>query len=475
MIQTIDNFIDSVTMYRSALYGLGWLALVSLLFSVTGTLSYSPLAMVGSLALLVAVNYILTVCLAKLYRVPFNYESSFITSLLLFFIMAIPTTTQDWVALIVASGIAVVSKYVLNWQGAHVFNPAAFGALIVTVLDVGLAGWWVATPVLVPFTLLVGAVLLRKMRKVRLFLLFTTFALILYLSRGVSLQMALLSFPVIFMGIFMLTEPSTSPMRSIHGKIYAMIVGVLSGLGLGFISSPQTALAIGNIYTFIVDRHRKTIATLIEKKQLAEDIFEWAFRTETNVPYQAGQYMEWTLPGVKFDQRGNRRTFTVIPGADAQTVRFATKLLPEKSVFKTSLDLLKPGDSILVGNVGGNFVVSKNFTEGIVGIAGGVGITPFVAIAHAMIRNKQQRNVMLYYFVANKEEVIYRHIFQQAKKYGFDLIVKVGNDTLHNHDLIGLRGKVVYISGPSGMVRHYKGVARKAGAKKVKTDYFAGY
>ncbi len=462
-------------MYRAALYSLSWLALISLILSFMGVIDYAPLAMLGSLIVLVLTGYLGNHFVARLYGIPANHESAVITALLLFFIMAVPVSAEDWLALIIVSVVATVSKYTLSWKGSHIFNPASFAVLVASLVHIGLVGWWVAKPVLFPFTLLLGLLLLRKVRRIKLFLLFFSIALIVYALRGVPLQTVMLSFPILFMGIFMLTDPSTSPGNPRHQKIYAAVVGALSGSGLGFISLPHVALLIGNIYTFIFDRHEKMKTKLIRRKHLGSNLFEWTVRTPRKMRFKAGQYMEWTLPGVELDQRGNRRTFTVMSRDEGKTLSFATRIPQDSSAYKKHLNRMNIGDEMLVGNAAGSFVLPKDPSIEIVGIAGGVGITPFAAMAHEIVERKIHRRFTLYYCAVTSEEVIYQDILKRAEPYGLKLITHIGNDPLNQDDLRKLHSATFYISGPPGMVKFYKKICKKISAKHIKTDYFSGY
>lgn len=474
-IQSIDSLIDSVTMYRAVLYGLSWLALISLILSLVGAIDYSPVAMLGSLVVLVSTGYLGNRLIAKLYGLPVNYESAFITALLLFFIMAVPVLAEDWLALFIVSIVAIVSKYVLNWKGAHIFNPAAFAVSVASLAHIGLVGWWVAKPILIPFTMFFGLLLLRKVRKVKVFLIFVCVALIAYILRGVPVQTVLLSFPIIFMGIFMLTDPSTSPGNPRHQKLYAMVVGVLSGGGLGFLSLPHVALLIGNIYTFVFDRHEKLKTELVRKRHLGNNLLELTVKNSTKLQFKPGQYMEWTLPNVSLDQRGNRRTFTVISHDDGKTLSFATRVSQESSAYKKHLENMKVGDELLVGNIAGSFVLPKDPAIEIVGIAGGVGITPFVAMAHEVIRQKTPRRFTLYYCVTTSDEMIYRDIFKRAEPYGLKLIEHIGTDPIDQEKLRRMHDVTFYIAGPPGMVKFYKKMCQKLSTRRIKTDYFSGY
>src|SRR5882672_8840051 len=81
------------------------------------------------------------------------------------------------------------------------------------------------------------------------------------------------------------------------------------------------------------------------------------------------------------------------------TTRFNSK---RSSTFKKTLRALKPGDSIEVSDLDGDFIVS-NPRKQYVFIAGGIGITPFRSILkQAEHEGKQLRVTLLY---ANRKTV----------------------------------------------------------------------
>ncbi len=255
MLSKFDDLLNSITMYRLMLYGLVWLVAVTFGLSLIGKVPYSPLDLGIALAVLVTIGFLTKLILAKLYCFEPNFESSIITTFLLFFILVPQANINGWIGLGVAVAVALASKYIINWRGAHVFNPAAFGALVASLTGLASAGWWVASPILLPFVVIIGLLILRKTRQFSLFAMFALVATGLLLLHGIPLPTIIASYPIVFMGTLMLTEPVTVPTGFRWRLVYGAVVGVVFGavLNLGFIStSPHLALLVGNLLTFFV-------------------------------------------------------------------------------------------------------------------------------------------------------------------------------------------------------------------------------
>ena len=173
----------------------------------------------------------------------------------------------------VAGAPASASKYVLAWQGRHIFNPAAVGATALTIIsiwapDLGSAAWWVGNPLLALPVLLLGLVVLVRTEKVRVIGLFLIIAVAVALLRtivqaqsagfaldpGMTFSAIVLSSPFLFLGAFMLSEPLTLPPRRWQQLVVAAVVGVLAGwpISLGEITLGQErALLVGNLVAFV--------------------------------------------------------------------------------------------------------------------------------------------------------------------------------------------------------------------------------
>lgn len=480
MLAKLDDVLNAVTMYRLVVYSLVWLVVVVLLLSIIGVLHYSPIVLISSLGLLSAVGFATNMGLSKIYRVTPNFESGIITTLILFFVLAVPTDTTQWLALALGAFIANASKYVITWRGAHIFNPAAMAAFIVSLTGIGFASWWIATPILLPFVSLVGILILRKTRRFSLFCSFFIPAFSLLLLQGNNPVALLLSFPLIFFATIMLTEPATSPNTNRWRIVYGVVIGLVVASGFGVFSSPQFALLIGNILAFVVSFRTTTSMQLVKKTQLAPNIYDFAFKPNRKITFLPGQYLDWTLGDVGFDSRGNRRTFTVASSPNQESIHIGVRKFETSSAFKQTLFNLEKGDTVIAGRASGDFVLPKDRNKKIVFVAGGIGITPFIAMLSHLILTNDKRDVTLFYFVNQKQDIVYSDVFKKAEKIGLKLVPMIGPEarldkkSLMTH-IPHYKQYDFYVSGPPAMVRLYKRSLKKLAVKNIHTDYFSGY
>ena len=171
-----------------------------------------------------------------------------------------------------ASIIAQASKYLLAWRGRHIFNAAAVGAFVVTLITPfsDFAAWWLASPWLLPVTLVLGFAVLYRTRRLLMagvfivLVFFLTFWIYGYGTAGYSLAQVLAlpftSFSTIFFAAFMLSEPLTLPPRRWQQLVEAAIVAIIFTLpfsiGQFSTTTPQFALLVGNLLAFIVGQRR---------------------------------------------------------------------------------------------------------------------------------------------------------------------------------------------------------------------------
>src|SRR3989338_6436035 len=286
MIKYLNNLINSITMYRLVLYALLLLAAYSILLSFTGAVFYSAKAQMISLTL------ILAACLIV------NFISS---------------------------------KYIIAYKKKHIFNPAAFGAAFVTFTQGSGAIWWVANSSLLPLTLILGLIVVKKIRRFNLFfscvLASVLTDILLNFNLSADLACLLIShftrWPIIFFASIMVTEPVTAPPTKFTQTFYGGLVGFLANLpiNLGPIYfSPEISLMTGNIFSFAVSLKKKLFFILEQKMEIARDTYEFSFRKE-NFSFAPGQYLEWTLNHKNPDMRGIRRYFTIASSPTENEIR----------------------------------------------------------------------------------------------------------------------------------------------------------
>lgn len=502
MLKKIDQLVNSITMYRLVLYGLLALAVTAVLGSYLGLIVYTPLQIFASLILLSGLCQLTNFILAKIFSCQTNTESATITSLILFFLFAPFNGLGELITLVIAATVAIASKFVLTNRHAHFFNPAAIAAVLLPLFGFDPALWWMATPFLLPLTIIVGGLVIYKTKKVHLagaFLLASSLT-ILYTNWNFftnPLAFAtelLLSWPIVFFVGIMLTEPLTMPPTKKLQIVYGILVGLLFGLPFHFgplYASPELALLFGNLFALVVSQRKTLLLTLKYKEQLADNIYEFNFHSFEKLEFKPGQYLEWTLAPNAADSRGNRRFFTIASSPTEKLVKVGVKVPSQASSFKQELLKLEPGQKIFAASLAGDFTLPENKLEKIVMIAGGIGITPFRSMIKYLLDKAEQRDVILIYSASRQEELVYQDLWKEATKIGLRTILLCGsNETspkktafktgriskkLIEQEIPDWHERIFYLSGPSALVNDYKNLLRKMRVKKIVTDYFPGF
>jgi ferredoxin-NADP reductase len=502
-MKNIDRILNHITMYRLLLYGLLVLLGVAIIGVFSGQLSFSLYGLLGSASVLLVSCYLANKLFAAIYGAVSSTESSLITGLILFFIFSPPTTRLEVAELALVAAVAMASKYLLAYRQRLIFNPAALAAVIVSLLGLGSASWWIANQYMTVFVIILGLLVLRKVRRYGMFTAFliTTLGIILFKhSVGSDLSLVLLkgvvfSWPLLFMGTIMLTEPLTMPPRYRLQLIYGAIVGVIfaAGLHLGRLyGTPEVALVLGNVFSYATVIRQRLHLRLLGRQALSGGVYELTFAPDRPFHFLAGQYAELILPHIRPDSRGNRRSFTIASSPTESVVRFAMKFSTPSSSFKASLATMQVGDYLYGSQISGEFLLPKDQSAKLLFIAGGIGITPFRSMLQNLIDTQQQRDISLLYVVSDSQAFVYIDVLQAAIQYGLRTVYilsgpnvpanwewESGNITkdLLNRTVADYRERQCYISGPNQMVIATRKILTTSGVKRqqIKTDYFAGY
>lgn len=476
----VDDFLNTISMYRLVLYVLICLIVISLLLTFFHSLPFNPLELLLSVSILLISCWLINQLLAKLFKVPTNVESPFITALILSLIITPASTISGILFLLLAALLSQAAKYLLIINRQHLFNPAAIAVVLTGIIIHQFASWWVGNIYLLAPVIVGGLLILRKVRRFSLFLTFLLIYLIFILvsSRSFSVLKTLLELPIFFFGLIMLTEPQTTPPSRKLQMIYGGLVGVLT-----FYQTPEVALLIGNIFSFLISPKQKLLLTLTEKKQIAPDTYDFEFKSDQKLKFSVGQYLEWTLSHHNVDSRGNRRFFSLASSPTEEFLRIGTKFYPKGSSFKRALGGLEKGERIIAGQLSGEFTLPKDQNKKLVFIAGGIGITPFRSMVKFLLDTKQKRDIVLLYSVKEESEIVYQDIFDQAKLWGIKTVYviteKMGyiNEDMIKKEVNDYKDRVFYISGPHSMVDAFEKTLKTMGIKQsqIKIDFFPGY
>jgi ferredoxin-NADP reductase/Na+-transporting NADH:ubiquinone oxidoreductase subunit NqrB len=502
--------VGRVSMYRLGVLALGALAAIAFVLSFFGVLAPSPLELLAASAVLAAACAVTDALAHRVLAKAWRWESSLITVLILLFVLRPTLAPLGLVGLALAGVVASASKYLLAWQGRHVFNPAAVGAAVLTVLsvwipDLGSSAWWVGSPFLAAPVIVLGLVVLVRTEKVRVIAVFLVIAVTVafvrtaaqYQSAGLDLDSGtvfwqlLWSSPFLFLGAFMLSEPLTLPPRRWQQFTVAAVVGVLAGwpIDVGAVSLGQErALLIGNLIAFAFAFRSAVRLTLVDRVALTPSVRELVFRAGRGFRFAAGQYLELEVPHPRPDARGTRREFSIVSAPEElPTVRIALREGSQSS-YKKALAVVEPGQSLAVTGVWGDFVLPAKASSPVLMVAAGIGVTPFVSQLRHLRLSGDDRDVVFVYVASDAEELAFRSELEES---GIPVIVFTRNqpDRLPAHwqwargvrlDADGLLQVVpdiaarhAYISGPPGLIADLAPALERA--RSITSDAFSGY
>lgn len=508
MKQWLDRTTGAITMYKLVLVLLSAIGVIALVLSVFGQLSpWTPLQLLASAAVAILSTCATSLLLSTALRIKPHLESALITGLLLFFVMQ-PRLDAGLLGIAAAGIIAGASKYLFALRGRHIFNPAALGAFVVTIvvfasgIDSSYAAWWVGVPFLLAPVAVGAFLVLYRTQRLTLGISFIAIAVVVALAdgaiRGASpvdvLGFTILQGPLVFFAGFMFSEPLTLPPRRWQQLLEALVVALLFTIPFTFgplNKTPQFALLVGNLVGFAFGQRRGIRMTYLGKKQLGSTTWELSFKPARPVKFVAGQYMELTIPHRRADFRGTRRYFSIssAPTPDAP-VTFAITVPEKSSSFKQALLDLEPGAIVRGTGVSGDFALPSDTSEPLLLVAGGIGITPFASQLAAAAALGQKRDVTVVYSTSATGALPYADLLEKS---GARVVLfspdapsplpvgweYAGAGRVSGERLIAavpdVAARRAFVSGPPALVNDLRAALRKEGARHVHSDYFSGY
>lgn len=507
MIKFIDDFLNRTTMYRLVLYYLTAIFLVAVILSAIGYLPFAPVMLILSAFIIIAVSLFTNTIFSYVFKAPTNVESVYITALILTLIIT-PPSLSDYLSYIPfalwAALWAMASKYILAVGKKHLFNPAAFAVALTALTINQSATWWVGgNPWMTIVTIIGGLLIVRKIKRTDMVLSFivalcVTIVGLAYSSGGdglSTLYQAFVHAPIFFFAFVMLTEPLTTPPSSKLRILYGALVGFLFApmIHVGAIyGTPELALVLGNIFSYLVSPKQKLILRLKEKIAAGADTNDFVFTPDEPINFKPGQYLEWTLEHEQPDNRGNRRYFTIASSPTESEIHLGAKFYPNQSSFKKALGTMAVDDEIIASQLAGEFVLPKNVDKKLVFIAGGIGVTPFRSMIKYLLDKNEKRDIVLLYSNKKSSEIAYKNIFEDAaRSLGIKTIYTLTDKDIEpawtgergfidsamiTRNIPDYKERIFYISGPHAMVTIFETMLKNMGVKggQIKTDFFPG-
>ncbi len=472
-------------MYQLMIYFLGTLLVALTILSYLKILPYDPADIIASTVILCISSVVVNAVVAKISRAYTNVESALITGQILSLIVGPLGVQGNSFFLVSVAGISIVSKYVLAINKRHVFNPAGLGILAGALLFGRGASWWVGSVEIIGLVAAGSILIFTKLKRFTLALVFLSAYLLPATMLGIDPITILLYTPILFFASVMLIEPLTSPVKTKQQIAYAAFMGILLLALQMSLKVPYTlelGLLVANLFSYLMGKPLRVEMTLKSREKIAKNTFAFHFLPAEKFAFEPGQYMSWTLPHKGQDKRGVRRYFTISSSPRDTEVVVSLKL-PEgrASSYKQSLMKMRLGDKIIANDPVGEFVLPNDHNLPLAFVAGGIGVTPFISMAKWLIEKNETRDIVLLYANSREEDIAYSQVLARAKKQGLKTINIVTKRDGHIDQAMiaakipDYKARMFYVSGPQAMVDEVQKLLRRAGVKKIKTDFFPGY
>ena len=234
--------------------------------------------------------------------------------------------------------------------------------------------------------------------------------------------------------------------------------------------------------------------TLMDRQRIARDTMAFWFDTNgARYEFRAGQHADFAFAHPCFgSESDNSRTFSLASSPrDKGPITIAMRM--RKTDFKTTLMAAALGTKFIVSRPSGVFTLHGDISRPAVFLAGGIGITPIRSVIQQAAQDRLPHKLYLFYSNREADDAAFMEEFEgmSALNPNFVLISTVtGHRTLSwpyerghiNREmlkryLIGLKGPVYYIAGPSGMVTAMTDLLHSSGVSDddMKTEEFGDY
>jgi len=210
------------------------------------------------------------------------------------------------------------------------------------------------------------------------------------------------------------------------------------------------------------------IVKILSTEPVTHNVKRFKVQKPAGYKYIPGQATEVAInkPG----WQNERRPFTFTSLNEWDHLEFTIKIYPERKGVTNQLGLLKPGDEIMLHDVWGAIQYKG---EGMF-IAGGAGVTPFIAIFRQLRHDNELGNNKLLFSNKTHKDIILKDEFSIMLGNNFINTLTQENIPGYDHHIIDeeyLKQKIqnfyqrFYICGPDGMVKDIQQALEKLGGK----------
>lgn len=156
-------------------------------------------------------------------------------------------------------------------------------------------------------------------------------------------------------------------------------------------------------------------ARLVRRETVAEGTMAFYFSKPSGLRHQAGQSLLMTLINPpETDSEGDARTFTIASAPYEAELMIATRM--RDTAFKRVLKSAPLGTTVRIDGPNGEMVLHKESERPAVFLAGGIGITPFLAMARHAANERLPHRIHLFYSNRRPEDSAFLPELQKMER-----------------------------------------------------------
>ena len=227
---------------------------------------------------------------------------------------------------------------------------------------------------------------------------------------------------------------------------------------------------------------------LLRREPVAEGTMAVHFEKPAGFTHQAGQNAMFTLINPREeDAAGPSRTFTIASAPHERELMIATRM--RDSAFKRVLGAAPPGTKFEMEGPAGLMVLHEDASRPAVLLAGGIGITPFLAMVRDAAKRELPHQMVLIYSNRRPQDAAFVAELERLQGPRFRLVTtmtdapnwrgekrRIGRQLLAAH-VPHTRAPVYYFAGPPGMTMAVQAMLQELGvsADDMRSEEFYGY
>lgn len=235
-------------------------------------------------------------------------------------------------------------------------------------------------------------------------------------------------------------------------------------------------------------------AQLVRRETVAEGTMAFYFSKPPGFRQEAGQSLLMTLINPpETDSEGNARTFTIASAPHEAELMIATRM--RDTAFKRVLKTAPAGTAVKIEGPNGEMVLHDDAARPAVLLAGGIGITPFLAMARHAANRRLPHRLYLFYSNRRPEDAAFLPELRKMEQLNphYRLIATMAEpeksahpwpgetgfirrEMLERH-LAGITNPIYYFAGPPPMTMAMQQMLQDIGIgeEAMRSEEFYGY